>query len=529
MKAGGQRIALEDHEKHEPDGFLSLLDEDYRDAVIHLAWAVDRKTKDRVLLSGSVELLPTEIPIPILLGERHTTISSRFFLYACEVAVSARRAFEWFAAAEKGRALRPIDEHSFPDDDPEANQFVLRPLDREPPGAALLTTTWKVPFSPDWQTSPRVRHLIPESSPFAGWTEEEQAAALSWMNDELYVDLRTFPEYAGAIHLVAPNPVFREILVRHKQDAAGHSKLFVALTPRAGRSLSGLSLIVEEERAMGIGRLACVTIQGELVEIALPHFPGMIRERIVDPERGLLYDGPFGVFGLGFDLSVGLTSSVRRVDPGGGSPAYDVPLVGGFRTGARVEGKAANQFAERRLAQAKIERNRRARGTSEQRWFREAASDAVEALRALVGEAKGEVFVCDPYFEEGDLLKVILAVADPETLVRILASARHLKEDDGEVGDKLEAALAEVRAAPPVNPIEIRVMRGKDPPVHDRFLCVGDAMWMLGASLNHFGDRGTLMVLVPNPEPVRTDLDAIWGESPSLSTWLTERRARAQR
>lgn len=524
MKARGQRVAREEHEKREPSGFLSLLDEDYGDAVLHLAWAVDRKTKDRVLLSASVELLPTEVPLPILSGERHTTISSRFFLYACEVAVSARRAFEWFAAAEEGRALRPIDERSFPDDTPDAKRFVLRPLDREPPGAALLTTTWKVPFSPNWQTSPRVRHLVPRTSPISAWTEEERAAALSWMNDELHVDLRTFPEYVGAIHLVAPNPLFREVLVRHKQDAEGRSSLFVALTPRAGRSPSGLFLIVEEERAVGIGHLACVPIEAGLVEVALPHFPGMIRERVVDPERGLLYDGAFGVFGLGFDLNVGLRSSVRRVDPGGGSAAYDVLLVGGFKTGTRVDGKAADQFAERRLAQAKVERKRRARGASEQRWFREAASDAVKALRALVGEANGEVFVCDPYFEEGDLLKVILAIEDPQTTVRILASARHLKQDAGAVGEKLEEALAEVRAVPPANPIEVRVMRGKNPPVHDRFLCVGDATWMLGASLNHFGDRGTLMVLVPDPDPVRNDLEEIWRESPSLSTWLTESR-----
>ncbi len=509
-----------------PLDFLSLLDEDYRDAVVHLAWAVDRKTKDRVLLTASVELLPTEVPIPMPLGERHTRISSRFFAYTREVTVSARRAFEWFVAAGRGRALRPVDDRSFPDDSVlDAPRFLLMPLDREPAGRALLTSTWKIPFSPDWQPSPRVSHLIPESSPFASWTQEERDAALSWMNDELHADLRTFKEYVGAVHLVAPNPLFREVFVRHKQDPDGRSKLVVVLTPRAGRSLSGLTLVVEEERAVGIGVLACVPIESEVVEVPLPHFPGMIRERIVDGGRGLLYDGPFGMFGVGFNLSVQLASSVRRIDPGGGSAAYEVPLVGGFKTGGRVGGTPDKGFAERRLAHAKIERRRRERGVSEQSWFREAAPNAVKALRALLGKAKGEVFVCDPYFEEGDLLKVILAIEDPQTRVRILASARHLKVAAGGVGDKLEAALDEARAAPPASPIEIRVMRGKAPPVHDRFLCVGDAMWMLGASLNHFGDRGTLMVLVPDPDPVRADLDEIWRESPSLSTWLTERRA----
>lgn len=505
--------------------FRALLDEDYQDAIVHLAWAVDRNTKDRVLLSASVELLPTEVPVPVLLGERHTTISSRFFLFTREVAVSARRALDWFDAAALGRALRPIDDRTFPHNiAADAPRFVIMPLDREPPASALLTSTLKVPFSPDWQTAPRVSHLIPESSPFASWTADEREAALSWLGDELHADLRTFPEYVGAIHLLAPNPVFRELFIRHEQEADGRSKLLVAFTRRAGRPVSGLYLIVEEERSTGIGVLACVPVQSEVVEIPLPYFPGPIRERVVDPERGLLYDGPFGVFGVGFNLSVELASSVRRVDPGGGSAAYEVPLVGGFETGSRVGPKPIGGFAGTRLARAATDRRRRERGTSEQQWFREAAPDAVEVLRALVVKAKGEVFVCDPYFEAGDLLKVILAIADPRTSVRVLAGARHLKEGNGTVGDALEAALAEARAAPPVSPIEIRVMRGKDPPVHDRFVDLGDVMWMLGASLNHFGDRGTLMVRVPDPEPVRADLEEIWKESPALATWLTGRR-----
>lgn len=509
--------------------FDSLLEQDYGDAVVHLVWAVDRTTKDRVLLSASVELLPTEVPVPILLGERHTTLSRRFFLYTREVAVSARRALQWFESAATGRALRPIDDRTFPDDaDAGAPQFLTMCLDREPPAPGLLTSTLKVPFSPNWQAPPRIAHLIPETSPFAAWTADEQEAALTWLHDELHVDLRTFPEYVGAIHLIAPNPVFRELFVRHEKDAHGRSKLLVALTPRAGRAVSDLHLIVEEERTTGIGVFVCIPFESEMVEIQLPHLPGPIRKRIVDPERGLLYDGPFRMFNLGFIFSAELASSVRRVDPGGGSAPYEVPLVGGFKTGGHVGAEPVAGFAKHRLAHAETSRRRTERGRAEQKWFRDAAPDAVVALRALVGNAKGEVFVCDPYFEAGDLLKVILAIADPQTSVRVLAGARHLKEGAGAVGDALEAALTEARAAPPTSPIEIRVMHGKHPPVHDRFVILGDIMWMLGASLNHFGDRGTLMVRVPDLEPVRADLEEIWNESPGLATWLAARRTGAR-
>jgi hypothetical protein len=35
-----------------------------------------------------------------------------------------------------------------------------------------------------------------------------------------------------------------------------------------------------------------------------------------------------------------------------------------------------------------------------------------------------------------------------------------------------------------MNPVEVRVMKGASPAIHDRFLLVGDRLWMLGSSLN---------------------------------------------
>ena len=61
------------------------LDDDYGAAVVRLAWAVDRKSGDRPLLCAGVDLLPHEVPPPVLLGERSETVSRRFFLYTHEV------------------------------------------------------------------------------------------------------------------------------------------------------------------------------------------------------------------------------------------------------------------------------------------------------------------------------------------------------------------------------------------------------------------------------------------------------------
>jgi hypothetical protein len=66
-------------------------------------------------------------------------------------------------------------------------------------------------------------------------------------------------------------------------------------------------------------------------------------------------------------------------------------------------------------------------------------------------------------------------------------------------------------------------MEGKHPAVHDRFLYVGERLWMLGSSLNHFGGRGTLMVSVPDPDPVLEDLERVWDDSQELNDWAARR------
>ena len=66
-------------------------------------------------------------------------------------------------------------------------------------------------------------------------------------------------------------------------------------------------------------------------------------------------------------------------------------------------------------------------------------------------------------------------------------------------------------------------MPGKRPTIHDRFLFAGERHWMLGASINGFGKRGTLMVIVPDPEPLAEDLRSVWDSSLTLTDWLADR------
>jgi hypothetical protein len=228
---------------------------------------------------------------------------------------------------------------------------------------------------------------------------------------------------------------------------------------------------------------------------------------------------------------VNLSTEVRRVSVAhhdGRDASYEVNLTGGFATGLKAGKDHPTGEAVGRLRAARVARAARARGRAEQRWFRNQAIDAVAELRALVGRTKGPIFAIDPYFSGEDLLRVLLVVRDPKICVDILVGAEHLRQargPEGEEGERLAGTLSEVVASGRINPIEIRVMEGATPAIHDRFLHLDKDLWMLGSSLQAFGSRGTLLVKVPDPEPVVGDLRAVWNDSIALSIWLEKRRA----
>ncbi|MGO9837690.1 MAG: VPA1262 family N-terminal domain-containing protein [Polyangiaceae bacterium] len=509
---------------------LADLDDDYGAAVVRLAWAVDRKSGDRPLLCAGVDLLPHEVPPPVLLGERSETVSRRFFLYTHEVQVSARRGLAWFQDAARGIALRPTSDGAFGDPAlPSSARFIVGAFAEEPSGSSMVTATARVPFVADWQGNVRVRHLVTADSPTRAWTEAERRIASEWLKTSLHLELEDFPEYAGSVHLIAPNPVFRSIFARREIGGDGKPSVVVAITPRAGRSVEGLDLLVEEERPTGIGILARVALQEDVVRVVLPHTPDRLRKRVLDPRRGVLFEGQFGI-AVSFSIAGNIISQVRRVTPTGDGDAYEVPLAGPMRTNTNIPAIVPRPTSAGLLYSGRGERDRRARGSASQQWFRERAPDARVALRKLIGPVRGRVLICDPYFGGDDVVHVVLAVADPSTTVRVLGSAMHLhrmrgKELDAETeGQYLQRRLTEVASAPQSNPVEVHVMRGrKAAPIHDRFVVAGERdeqMWMLGSSINRFGERGTLIVAVPDPKDVWEDLQRVWNESRPLADWL---------
>jgi hypothetical protein len=164
-----------------------------------------------------------------------------------------------------------------------------------------------------------------------------------------------------------------------------------------------------------------------------------------------------------------------------------------------------------------------------QRWFLGQHAEARAFLRGILTVATETLLFVDPYFGPDELSEFTLAVSRTDVPILVLSSGKGLKEDvakGGTVkkGDALVEALARLRKIEPMNPVEVRVMVGDDPPIHDRFIVVDRRIWHLGASLHDFGCRGTLVLALPDPEEVRPHLEAAWDQAMPLDQRIERRR-----
>ena len=77
--------------------------------------------------------------------------------------------------------------------------------------------------------------------------------------------------------------------------------------------------------------------------------------------------------------------------------------------------------------------------------------------------------------------------------------------------------------------IAVNVMAGRRGPIHDRFLIVDDIIWHSGNSLESLGQRFSLMIKLPDGEPVLKRIQTLIDEkSRPLAEWAANYdRARA--
>ena len=507
----------------------------YRQALIHLAWFRDDTI--RHLLFGMIELRPNEFPdaagCPI--KEFRIGNKGRRYLHYRRFVLAAADAIDWYEAAAGGTLILPGDPNQPTPGD--GAKLEGGPFVQEPPWPHLATSKELV-FTPDWMQDSRThfllpQHVLPPAISKSIRTDRNQAMLKEWLNFDI---VNAYPEYQGAICLVAPNPVFRSIEPTQVEQATSEPAETMAykLVARQGQRLDGLRLEIVNER-LGGGRMTPLVHEFGNDAIACFNFPAEVHKSglsITHPRYGLLsWHEPVPLLRT-IRTRMGMLQRQKTIQvPADGRkrPGYEYEVDEFGNAGEVVTGDDLKDLdVLSRFTEAGSRRDRRqAASDYDQQWFYRAPSEAAQYVRQIIGRARDTVLIVDPYFAGRELFAFGHAIRRPEVALRILTSAQGLRETarggpNVDPGSQLLKLLDDAFKTYATKP-EIRILTGNPPPVHDRFLTVDENVWFSGNSLHTIGERAGMIVKVPDPVPVITRLEAFWHNAPTLSEWLGDR------
>jgi hypothetical protein len=516
------------------EGWPNLVAGDYSVGVIRLVTLIRARVNH--LLFASVELLPTEMPVPPPPpggGWFQNFGADRICLGRTVLPVTD--AITWYEALKRGQGVVPGK--NFPVTgarlEPEpADGFRILP---EPP-----------PFSPAWHGRPRLHHLVPMEAlaePVealrAGATEVEAfIRAREWLRQHVHFDLLTYDEWLGSAVLIAPNPLLRYCGAGIADRSPAGEIIEVGGPPRRGASLSTLKLAVEESRAGAPAWRA----EGS------PNPLGRFRAAARSPVAAVGYDLFCNVRGLldraapcFFFRSVSVSVShvaqgrPRQVAPPLRTPSGKPRTV--YVRPAPVPSVEPPLTALRQLEQLQLARAKRTgdfrpadaplvRPTA--RLLERDREATVAWIRELIAQARHQVLFVDPYLDADDLQEFATAATHQGVAIRGLINPRpdrnRRADANGDLfGDHMLQKIQELRSpAQEFGDIDIRVSKFRR--LHDRFLQIDDVLWHSGHSFNQMGmGEISLMTLVAEPAESRVALAEVFAEAEPFETYWKNR------
>jgi hypothetical protein len=517
------------------------IEDDYEWATVRL---VVRRDDVRLrLVFATIELLPIEVPRQPTTHPDSVKIpkTERGYCYFRHVSMKTGAALAWYKNALAGCLRTPVDPDAPPirgDNEPVETLS----YGEEPPWPNLVVGG-DLPFLADWQGVPRVHQLVPLAAPTPEITNLLADGRIGpWLQERLFFDLAAYPEWHGGIVLVAPNPLFRRVERRRlRADGALPERTLVRLHLRTGVSPNGLRLILWDERGDGIGDLSEVSFTAPWVCVEHPCPVEMEGLAIVSQERGLLHWEAPGSYVSRVIVRTAVPVANKQVlvpaTPRRSEEQYNVTEVADHEVVLEPTGIGPRSADDRdiamRLSETRRARRRRREAQQlDQKWFHGNQSEAAAFIRSLIGRAQKRVMIVDPYFAGRELIRFAHATTRPDVQIGILTSAKVLRETKDafnpalEAGEGLFAASLNFNQQQQHGALEVRVMPGDIPSIHDRFLVVDDDAWLSGNSLNEIGERAGIILRLPDPLPVVAQLEGLFAAAELLKQWLEDRRKR---
>ena len=446
-----------------------------------------------------------------------------------------RDGIQWYRACTSGSMAVPGKDPSKPTVVP------LQELGDDPPWPHLvveLDTFWE--SSEFWGDRPggsRWHRLLPlaPTDITSGWHAADFEKARNFFMSEVHLDLLSRSVLLGSFHLRLPNPIYRDL---HQRVGSDWRSVTFDLELHPGQSLDELELTFWNQRSWGATSVLRTTLHPGLNVLRVPEGVEQVAHAVSCKKRGLLNQSESAGFIGAVNMTMNLVSEQRRVETPKGR--YTVGVSGASEPIQVGTPRPAGALTRLAIDEGQ-QRTEKAWAQTAFRWFDKDSVAGTQAIRDIIQSASRSVDLIDPYFGRRDLLEFALATTKHGLPFRVLTSADFCTSGDDpdlkiERGDALARTLDSVRTQDPRLDIEVKVMPGQKSPVHDRFLIVDGTVWVLGASLNEFGSRGSLLMKLP-ASPVRSTsgspafsvsssvFDAHWGTSDALSDWVKRRAA----
>lgn len=513
------------------NGYFDTLYEDYQNAEISCVVLHNRKTNEWLNLLTIIELIPEEQEASPLIGKAEhgycdrETVDSIYAVYvARRIHCPIPEAITIFKEPEKGILLLHEQELNC-----RINIFTDSILEQEPSSEYPLlinkhTDNAIGPILPARHTDLRVWTKIDREKRWVEQFTEKQrerifmkAGALT--KKHLGFDIEKMWEHASNIYLCGCNPYLRSYsssLLDQNQD------LVITFRERAGKTIIGKKIVLEDKRADNLSFSIERTINSIRERVELPHFPDMFQLRLYD-NNGFLLENHSGAWAnFAFNMQIQTAQLNLNVNRGGKKEVIKIPkyaserpsTVGTYDHSLSRFLKGKQQLRELALLEDSGDFIFLSGENKEKD-----REQAREAVSKHLNKASKVCMMLDPYFGAGDLFYVYL-IRNASIPVQIITSAAFLKKNAiGPKGGKmrqgilLDRALKKFRRAVPFQNVEIKVLPGKDSPLHDRYLVVDDTVYLLGSSLNEFGSRATTLIKVPHPLPMIEKAKQWWGDA----------------
>jgi hypothetical protein len=513
-------------------GWRGLVADDYDRAVLRVAIATQNGR--RQLLFGSVELLPTEIPSPPEAFEKGHFRGIQ--LSVCRVVATLDAGLDWYEAAWAGQTQLPKS----------ATGVETGPFAPEP-GVKRFALAATPPFSPTWHRTPRLHRLAPIGEPeglvadlATGMTSVPAfARARAWLEQQLHFDVLAHDDWLGAVTLIAPNPLLRDVAVRITARDAAAETVEVGGQLRTGKSAVSLNAVFQERRveALGIYSIRPLGPHG----FAQETFEGGVADfgvTLTCDQRGILHENVPSWFMRGVHTSVqdqplskhvtvpprkaqGAAKVVTAVVSPPKAPPPQPPITG-LRRITELEFRRRRRFGEMRPLAVGPEQRDTLIFHADQRA-------AADQIRRLIGRAHKRLVFVDPYFSAPDLLEFATAVSQQQVAITVLVgrdTALLIQQLPGappglSAADWLEKAAADLAADDIIKPasVEVKIPIGGRA-FHDRFLIIDDEAWHCGHSFNKVGDGDySAMTRIARPEELIQTVLAEAGRAEDFSQW----------